>query len=278
MVGVMVRERRLTKGVPCLWAPRAGCLSIGDREQILLGIGRGDSLSAIARILKRSPSTVTREVNADGGREQYSAWRSHQRARARSSAQELQAGSRQAASRGQPPSASAVVTPGDRPSPTVGLSRRAGYAREPRDDLPIIVRLRSWRAAPRARSLPTLGAHGPPAERTRGQARSAAGDGDDLRTPCRSGGPSGAWALGGRPHPRSELPQRSRHPRGALQPARPAAAHQRRPLRCGRGCSDAQSDHHVAARAEEEHHLGPGCRDVKARELHHRDRDPDLLL
>jgi IS30 family transposase len=81
MVGVMVRERRFTEGVPFLWAPRAGCLSIGDREQILLGIGRGDSLSAIARILKRSPSTITREVNADGGREQYSAWRSHQRAR-----------------------------------------------------------------------------------------------------------------------------------------------------------------------------------------------------
>jgi transposase, IS30 family len=81
MVGLMVRESKFTKGIPCPWAPRAGCLSIGDREQILLGIGRGDSLSAIARILKRSPSTITREVNANGGREQYSAWRGHQRAR-----------------------------------------------------------------------------------------------------------------------------------------------------------------------------------------------------
>jgi transposase, IS30 family len=81
MVGLMVRENKFTKGIPCPWAPRAGCLSIGDREQILLGIGRGDSLSAIARTLKRSPSTITREVNANGGREQYSAWRSHQRAR-----------------------------------------------------------------------------------------------------------------------------------------------------------------------------------------------------
>jgi len=81
MVGVMVRESKFTKGIPCPWAPRAGCLSIGDREQILLGIGRGDSLSAIARILKRSPSTITREVNANGGRERYSAWRSYQRAR-----------------------------------------------------------------------------------------------------------------------------------------------------------------------------------------------------
>jgi IS30 family transposase len=81
MVGLMVRESKFTKGIPCPWAPRDGCLSIGDREQILLGIGRGDSLSAIARILKRSPSTITREVHANGGREQYSAWRSHQRAR-----------------------------------------------------------------------------------------------------------------------------------------------------------------------------------------------------
>jgi len=81
MVGLMVREGKFTKGAPCSWAPRAGCLSIGDREQILLGIGRGDSLSGIAKDLQRSPSTITREVNANGGREQYSAWRGHRRAR-----------------------------------------------------------------------------------------------------------------------------------------------------------------------------------------------------
>jgi IS30 family transposase len=39
-------------------------------------------LSAIARHLGRVPSTVTREVNANGGRERYSAWHAHQRARA----------------------------------------------------------------------------------------------------------------------------------------------------------------------------------------------------
>ena len=81
MVGLMVREGKFTKGAPCSWAPRAGCLSIGDREQILLGIGRGASLSGIAKALQRSPSTITREVYANGGREQYSAWRGHQRAR-----------------------------------------------------------------------------------------------------------------------------------------------------------------------------------------------------
>jgi IS30 family transposase len=81
MVGLMVREGKFTTGAPCSWAPRAGCLSIGDREQILLGIGRGDSLSGIAKDLQRSPSTITREVNANGGRGQYSAWSAHQRAR-----------------------------------------------------------------------------------------------------------------------------------------------------------------------------------------------------
>ena len=58
---------------------RPGCLTIRERERILVGIGRGESLSAIARALGRSPSTVTREVNANGGREHYPAWRGHQR-------------------------------------------------------------------------------------------------------------------------------------------------------------------------------------------------------
>ena len=81
MVGIMVREGRHLHGAPFGWEPRSGCLSIRDREQILLGIGRGDSLSAIARSLGRAASTITREVNANGGREQYSAWHAHERAR-----------------------------------------------------------------------------------------------------------------------------------------------------------------------------------------------------
>lgn len=81
MVGLMVREGRHVGGAPFGWEPRPGCLSIHDREQILVGIGLGDSLSAIARSLGRSPSTITREVNANGGRAQHSAWRAHERAR-----------------------------------------------------------------------------------------------------------------------------------------------------------------------------------------------------
>jgi transposase, IS30 family len=84
MVGIMVRQGRHLEGAPFGWEPRTGCLTIRDREQILLGIGRGESLSSIARALGRSPSTITREVNANSGREGYSAWHAHERARRQS--------------------------------------------------------------------------------------------------------------------------------------------------------------------------------------------------
>lgn len=83
MVGLMVREGRHRDAKPFGWEPRAGCLGIRERERILLGIGRGESLSAIARALGRSPSTITREVARNGGREHYSGWHAHERARQR---------------------------------------------------------------------------------------------------------------------------------------------------------------------------------------------------
>jgi IS30 family transposase len=82
MVGLMVRDGRFTTGVPDTWEPRSGCLSIADREEILVGIRAGESLSSIARRLGRVPSVVTREVAANGGRNGYSAWAAYQRARA----------------------------------------------------------------------------------------------------------------------------------------------------------------------------------------------------
>jgi transposase, IS30 family len=81
MVGLMVRDGRFTTGVPDTWEPRPGCLSIADREEVLVGIRAGESLSAIARAIGRVPSVVTREVAANGGQEGYSAWAAHQRAR-----------------------------------------------------------------------------------------------------------------------------------------------------------------------------------------------------
>ncbi|MGH8132575.1 MAG: transposase, partial [Steroidobacteraceae bacterium] len=81
MVGIMVRHGRHLHGAGFGWEPRPGCLTIRAREQILLGIGRGESLSVIARSLGHSPSTVTRDVKANGGREHYSAWHALERAR-----------------------------------------------------------------------------------------------------------------------------------------------------------------------------------------------------
>jgi IS30 family transposase len=82
-VSLFVRSRRSPVGVADPWTPRAGRLSIDERERILKGLAHGGSLSSIARSLGRSPSTITREVNANGGREHYSVWKSHHRARDR---------------------------------------------------------------------------------------------------------------------------------------------------------------------------------------------------
>lgn len=84
MVGLMVRERRHLDAKPFGWELRSGCLTIDEREEILIGIHEGDALSKIARQLGRSPSTICREVNANGGREQHSACKAHMRARAQS--------------------------------------------------------------------------------------------------------------------------------------------------------------------------------------------------
>ena len=80
-VSLVVRSRRNPIGVADPWTPRPGRLSVDERERILAGLARAESLSAIARSLGRSPSTITREVKANGGREHYSVWKSHHRAR-----------------------------------------------------------------------------------------------------------------------------------------------------------------------------------------------------
>ena len=59
----------------------SGDVMIDHREQVLLGLRAERSMSEIARQLGRHPSTVTREVQANGGRDGYKAWHAHQRAR-----------------------------------------------------------------------------------------------------------------------------------------------------------------------------------------------------
>ena len=55
-------------------------LSMEEREEISRGLVAKRSLRSIARSLKRSPSTISREVRRNGGRQAYRAARSDQRA------------------------------------------------------------------------------------------------------------------------------------------------------------------------------------------------------
>jgi IS30 family transposase len=51
------------------------CLSIAEREEISRGLARGESFRAIARAIGRSHTTVSREVERNGGRKGYRAQR-----------------------------------------------------------------------------------------------------------------------------------------------------------------------------------------------------------
>jgi IS30 family transposase len=65
------------------WQPGARRLTLPEREEISLGLHRHETFSGIAGRLGRSVSTVSREVAANGGRDDYRAWRAHRRARDR---------------------------------------------------------------------------------------------------------------------------------------------------------------------------------------------------
>jgi IS30 family transposase len=55
-------------------------LTFADREEITIGLAQGQSYSSIARRLDKTPSCVSREVGANGGRALYRCWIAHQRA------------------------------------------------------------------------------------------------------------------------------------------------------------------------------------------------------
>ena len=62
------------------WEPGRGRLTLAEREEIAVGVGRGESFAGVARTLGRPTSTVSREVNGNGGRMAYRASKAHRRA------------------------------------------------------------------------------------------------------------------------------------------------------------------------------------------------------
>ena len=62
------------------WEPGGNGLRLAEREEIRVGLTRGETFSVIAARLARSVSTVSREVAANGGRGRYRAVGAHQRA------------------------------------------------------------------------------------------------------------------------------------------------------------------------------------------------------
>ena len=62
------------------WHPGPGRLGLDEREEIGRGLVAGESFSAIATRLGRSVSTISREVDANGGRRHYRGVRAHRRA------------------------------------------------------------------------------------------------------------------------------------------------------------------------------------------------------
>lgn len=60
-----------------MWDPPIGRLNLQDRVEIRLGLERGQSFRCIARRLGRNVSTISREVNTNGGRNRYQPMAAH---------------------------------------------------------------------------------------------------------------------------------------------------------------------------------------------------------
>jgi IS30 family transposase len=76
-VKYVVRRLGKRESSQIVWSPGPSRLSLADREEISRELSVGEPLRAVARRLGRAPSTISREVKANGGRSHYRAVRAH---------------------------------------------------------------------------------------------------------------------------------------------------------------------------------------------------------
>ena len=79
-IGIVLRDWGGVTRSDVVWEPSPKRLSLEERLEIRVGLELGRSASAIARGLGRAPSTVCREVRANGGRDGYRPMAAHRRA------------------------------------------------------------------------------------------------------------------------------------------------------------------------------------------------------
>jgi IS30 family transposase len=73
-------RRQPRAATPGAWNPSPARLSLREREEIRVGLERGETFTAVARTIGRAVSTVSREVGANGGRDAYRAHTAHRAA------------------------------------------------------------------------------------------------------------------------------------------------------------------------------------------------------
>jgi IS30 family transposase len=277
-VDVMLRGQQRRAAKPVRWTPRAGRLSLFEREEIRFGLARGKSMSAIARGLGRAPSSVTREVKANGGVEHYRVWPAYLRAEhqtARTKVTKLSQHPLLCAkvvkgleSLWSPEEISARLRrefPGD---PTMQVSPETIYQS-------LYVQGRGELRRELARCLRS----GRTTRKPQGRAKHPGPVANMVMIADRPAEVAD-WAVPGHWEGDLILGKDNRSAVGTLveRSTRFVVASAERPRGTRRRGGNAQGDHYVAARARAIDHLGPRWRDGPTRRLHGQDRCAGLFL